>query len=590
MSYSLLESVLLLLFLAKADTAITNPEGMVMSNTEGVLSSNPEGIETINPEGMIISNPEEFIASDPEALVPNILDETMLSDAEGTILNNTATEGTLLSNPEGMAAPPFQRIRKCCEVGRVLDEMYTCVDGGEKSMEKFMADVSNLTRQDIPEEIIVDVLTITEMTCSGGLVSELSPVKLFKNGTLQVIYDVETGETLSLDRYHCLEGFIKDLSSYELINKHNSDGYTTHDLFAFTCDDISIDEDNSTINHITKCCPGNSVISNDYNDCIENIDDEYKIQKLLPRLVYSHKTYRPTNHYRVQESSFPSLCPCKGVQVEVPNLFLVNGLVVFNYTQEDYKIGEYQCMDRLEGNNSELVVLFCDMQETPRVFEILSCKNTWIESIYLVLGIISSVCIAITILMYVIVPGMSNLHSHIVLANSVSMLGTTILFIINNGIQPSEPNSCLHNLDYCTPLGFLLYFFSLSMFSWMTTFSIHISWTIYTIQVPRQGGYQTRFLTYSLLSWGIPLSMTGCAIYGQFYYPPDHPYNPNIGHTNCFIPASRQLIFLQIPIIAMLGFTILAYIFVIRNTLRAAQNNKGEVKRYLVRNSESSFQ
>ena len=64
-----------------------------------------------------------------------------------------ANTENMTGESEGMAEPPFHRIRKCCPAGSVLDDLYTCVAGPGDTMDRFMAQVSNLTRQNIPEEI-----------------------------------------------------------------------------------------------------------------------------------------------------------------------------------------------------------------------------------------------------------------------------------------------------------------------------------------------------------------------------------------------------------------------------------------------------
>ena len=240
-------------------------------------------------------------------------------------------------NSEGIAEPPFHKIRKCCPPEHVMDEFYVCVsvDNADQD-EKFMAEVSNLTRQHIPAEVYKDVLSITELNCDPHLVSEILPVQLFKNGTLLVFSNLKEGQVMLLDAYHCLELFSLDLMTEELLAKHSDEVYVTHGIHALTCNE-TLDDENLEIgiDHITKCCQEDLVISTDYTECVEAPDEENMIQMYLPRVVHSHKTNRPTGYYQVQQSSFPDICPCSGIQVEVPDFFLTNGLVVFNSPQED---------------------------------------------------------------------------------------------------------------------------------------------------------------------------------------------------------------------------------------------------------------
>ena len=98
---------------------------------------------------------------------------------------DTTDRGNVTNYKEGMAEPPFHKIRKCCPVGQVLDDYYACVSAGGEN-DQFMAKVSNLTRQHIPGDIYQDVLSITGLGCSYGLVSEFMGVRLFKDGTVLV--------------------------------------------------------------------------------------------------------------------------------------------------------------------------------------------------------------------------------------------------------------------------------------------------------------------------------------------------------------------------------------------------------------------
>ena len=58
-----------------------------------------------------------------------------------------------------------------------------------------------------------------------------------------------------------------------------------------TLDDEKFED---SIDHITKCCQKDLILSTDYTECVEAPDEENMIQMHLPRLVHSHKTVPPS--------------------------------------------------------------------------------------------------------------------------------------------------------------------------------------------------------------------------------------------------------------------------------------------------------
>ena len=56
--------------------------------------------------------------------------------------------------------------------------------------------------------------------------------------------------------------------------------------------------------------------------------------------------------------------------------------------------------------------------------------------------------------------------------------------------------------------GYSGYFFTMSMFSWMTVMSFDLCWTFMRAKVPRRGSARLKFAIYSAIAWGSSAAFT----------------------------------------------------------------------------------
>ena len=121
--------------------------------------------------------------------------------------------------------------------------------------------------------------------------------------------------------------------------------------------------------------------------------------------------------------------------------------------------------------------------------------HLWLDDVFLlvntVLGIVSIVFLLLTLLVYILLPELHNLHGYLVTSNVlVNILQTGFLLTVFN---------FSHLLDSvsCRTVGYLGYFLTMAMFSWMTVLSTDLAWTINRarwdiISVGPLGSHQSR--------------------------------------------------------------------------------------------------
>jgi len=167
-------------------------------------------------------------------------------------------------------------------------------------------------------------------------------------------------------------------------------------------------------------------------------------------------------------------------------------------------------------------------------------------------GIISCIFLVITFFVYVYVPELNNLHGKIVLCNVLSIFLTTVFLL------------CVYNFSYifspfiCKVVGYSGYFFTMSMFMWMTIMSFDLCWTFIRAKLPRRGSALVKFIIYSVVAWGSSASFTlGVILVDQFMQDEVETQwtvivKPNVGETKCFITEESQALYLHLPIFILM--------------------------------------
>ena len=209
----------------------------------------------------------------------------------------------------------------------------------------------------------------------------------------------------------------------------------------------------------------------------------------------------------------------------------------------------------------------------------------------------SLVGLLLTFLVYIILPDFKNLHGKIVLSNVISIALTTIYFII---VFNTDTSSWL-----CAPIGYMGYFSSLSMFFWMTIMCLDLCLTFSRTQVSNNSSETFQFFIYSLISWGLPSSLTLILLMFHFLIPKDSSLYPGVGEDKCFLNGDNysEIVFFFIPMMALMILNCLIYFTMIgklviakretRNarisSTRGDQGSSSEYKEQLVKSNISKI-
>lgn len=170
----------------------------------------------------------------------------------------------------------------------------------------------------------------------------------------------------------------------------------------------------------------------------------------------------------------------------------------------------------------EVIVLKCH-QETNSPCPHQAAAAYKYEVAFTVLGVISLVFLLLTFYVYISLPDLHNLHGKIVLSNVVSVFLVTLYLIIVFNILPSTS-------IFCLVLGYLGYFTSIAMFSWMTVFCFDLCRTFCTSTSPNSRRTKT-FIIYSASAWGTALAFTTTIMVLDIFLPEVSDFKPNIGHS-----------------------------------------------------------
>ena len=121
-----------------------------------------------------------------------------------------------------------------------------------------------------------------------------------------------------------------------------------------------------------------------------------------------------------------------------------------------------------------------DLYEAQLVLMSELCLTDWPTSgldrtfrvINTVLGLVSILLLLTTLLVYILLPELHNLHGYLVTSNIlVNILQTTFLLVVFN------LSHLLEDLT-CKIVGYLGYFLTMAMFAWMSVLSIDLAWTL----------------------------------------------------------------------------------------------------------------
>ncbi|XP_041978751.1 probable G-protein coupled receptor Mth-like 3, partial [Aricia agestis] len=143
---------------------------------------------------------------------------------------------------------------------------------------------------------------------------------------------------------------------------------------------------------------------------------------------------------------------------------------------------------------------------------------------------VSSVCLALTLVVYCALPELRNLHGRNLICHVATML-LACACLARVQYRPVQDNTV------CTALGYGIYFGFVAAFAWLNVMCFDIWWTfgsVRTVQPLRKSSSERkRFLWYSLYAWGVTVLLT-TTMYLLDRYPVSYVLDANIGHGACW--------------------------------------------------------
>ncbi|XP_015610281.1 G-protein coupled receptor Mth2 [Cephus cinctus] len=215
----------------------------------------------------------------------------------------------------------------------------------------------------------------------------------------------------------------------------------------------------------------------------------------------------------------------------------------------------------------------------------------------MVLMMTSCTFLLITLLVYVCLPGLQNLHGKTLMCYVSSLLVAFLCLVFTTLSTPrSSPEDeqefgLKWNLN-CVTLGYVMLFAFLSTFSWLNVMCFDIWWTFggasgAANRAAKGDGQRKRFLCYCLYAWGLPLLI--CSLgYLLDQYDSINPYfRPYIGKKSCWFHNESiyhgEFIYFTAPTMIQLIINIVFFAL----TARSCNRVKSEIQRVMANPSDS---
>ena len=359
-------------------------------------------------------------------------------------------------------------------------------------------------------------------------ITELNPVRVFTHNILS--YEDLDLEKIKAVQYECLD-ISHDLNT----------------LVAVVCHDDPEDITDREDQFVIKCCA-------QQDDC----DGDHVHDWIAPRRILHPESHQMTGgvSWREWRGGEGRHCPAGDTVLTLPWQYV--------FTDGSLSPGEktdrlpYLCISSAEQG---LLARVCQTdyngreQEQPGQSAELFCLGSYLETFRLlntITAVVSCVFLIITFLVYIKLPEFKNLHGKIVLSNIVSILVVTLYLSLVYHL-PSQLDDIA-----CKVLGYFGYFFTISMFSWMTIMSFDLCWTFKRSAPPGSTRADHKFTCYSCLAWGGSAVLTATVLLLDLL--PVSFTRPGVGTAKCFLQDGAQGLYLHLPILVLLSLNMVFFL------------------------------
>ncbi|XP_051174598.1 G-protein coupled receptor Mth2-like [Leptopilina boulardi] len=449
-----------------------------------------------------------------------------------------------------LRTPQVLSIRKCCSNGEYFDvKRKLCVSSKDEVNFKTFLNISN--------EVDLVVVDISAPLCEKTLVNYvIESSKIYKHQGKILAKVPWMEEPIDITRLNDVENICLDIDNSRNI------------LVARICKDRVYCNNNSCLR---KCCPEDeaflsNTICTKYS--VNNVEDEF--HSALVNATNLSKSNFDTNDYGLLVG-----ITCKH------SMFALNSTEGWSVTPEGYinielydkfHFHDEYCLEMFynySDNGNEIFSFFCHdeiMNETPKEIRILEG----------VLQLISSFFLLITLLVYICIPSLRNLHGKTLMCHVGSLFFAYVcLSLVTLDVAKSHEAGVNEDpliKTLCSILGNTLLFAFISSFSWLNVMCFDIWWTFKSTRL-RKGttqsrGQRKRFIIYCVYAWGLACLITSLCILVDYTDIFKYKNRPRIGVDKCWFISglgNGELIFFTGPVSVILLVNLIFFIMTLRN-------------------------
>ncbi|XP_043522250.1 G-protein coupled receptor Mth2-like [Frieseomelitta varia] len=234
------------------------------------------------------------------------------------------------------------------------------------------------------------------------------------------------------------------------------------------------------------------------------------------------------------------------------------------------------CMDSLSNSKYDGLVVFICFDENEKEDEDENEDNVKAIISTVLMGI-SCIFLLLTLIVYVCLPVLQNLHGKTLMCHVSSLLTA---FFCHTVIQWLSNDKLGEDVVLCYILGYILLFAFLSAFSWLNVMCFDIWETFGRVRgtVIRGRSQNKRFAFYCIYAWGLPIFITFLCIMADKVHVLPTNMEPHFGEKRCWFEkyiSHGEIIFFSAPVGVQLIMNIVFFIF----TAEECNKVKAEISR-----------
>ncbi|XP_076622156.1 G-protein coupled receptor Mth2 isoform X2 [Colletes latitarsis] len=299
---------------------------------------------------------------------------------------------------------------------------------------------------------------------------------------------------------------------------------------------------------VKKCCPENEGFTKSWTSCSKIAASD------SPSIFYQTVSRLTNGTWNDTGSGIWPAIKCEF------GMYGISGSEIFGLTPEGYLV--WSSLSSIAFHNEyclEVVHNGTSLNETTHILAKMCFPEPTKEpaigdfrfKVNSILEMISCFFLLLTLLVYICLPTLQNLHGKTLMCHAASLLMSYVCLAIMPWLTPTRtPHNTHGGSKYCTVLGIVMYFSFLSTFSWLNIMCFDIWRTFGRLRgnVGRGRSHNKKFLLYCLYAWGLALSITLFAILSDnLYFLPEY-LKPNFGSLNCWFSSKGELIFFRGPV------------------------------------------